>query len=98
MTVENIWREDTSRPRGPPRVVILQVSSGRSGAEHIRWVPLVDLVAPEVSGRNQRMRTLVWCMGLEKMSAGQSGRTGRIGRMLPVRTGVLSAGRKSCFC
>ena len=62
MTVENIWRKDTSRPRGPPRVVILQVSSGGSGEEYIRWVPLVDLVAPEVSGRNQRMRTLVGCM------------------------------------
>ena len=62
MTVENIWRKDTSRPRGTPRVVILQISSGGSGAEHIQWVHLVNLVAPEVSGRNQRMQTFVGCM------------------------------------
>ena len=41
MTVEDIWRKDNSRPRGTPRGVILQVSSGGSGAEHIRWAHLV---------------------------------------------------------
>ena len=63
MTVQNIWRKDTSRPRDTPRVVILQVFSGGSEAEHIGWVHQVNLVAPEVSGRNQRMRILVGWMG-----------------------------------
>jgi len=38
MTVEDIWRKDTSRPRGTLAGVIHQVSSSGSEAERIRWV------------------------------------------------------------
>ena len=38
MTVEDIWRKDTNRPRGTLAVVIHQVTSGGFEAEHIRWV------------------------------------------------------------
>ena len=38
MTVADIWRQDTSRPRGTLAGVIHQVSSSGSEAQRIRWV------------------------------------------------------------